>query len=544
MKTEVLTVERISLVKTIIHAQTLKGARKELAWQECLKKFNQAPECNFLKADWVGTWFEDEEESDDTEAEIALKTSQRSDVKLTKKSKRQHSKTIELLVKTLKSGKTEKVKGQLEGDYFRAFKRFLTWTPDLANLTDVILKDQNCLDPELYAYLGLKGEESFPSEEHVKSSMSLYSKGDQCGIGQPMNKYTQIARFRLGLLAVMQKDCATSQQVFGRLSKMGANDYSTRALYWNAYCARSESKREEFLASFDELFHSNPLGFHTLSVTHGDSLLLQNLSLPIDPIVKRRTLREGQFNIWIGLLEDLDTLGEYGVMNHLLAPIRKSPEYIATLEPGVRLYLATFAFRAADRISLFRVLDSVFRTQSEYVVDSTLKLFYPMTHFDEIIKNVKKVNPLLIAALIRQESAFQDAAKSRVGAMGLMQLMPATARLYDRKLKKGSLMIPEVNLRIGIHYFELLVDRYQGDVELALAAYNAGAEVVDRWQKRYPVKNRLLFLDLIPYAETRNYVTLIGRNYYWYSQIYSEALKANKDVAKTEPVQFRAMKSE
>jgi soluble lytic murein transglycosylase len=114
-----------------------------------------------------------------------------------------------------------------------------------------------------------------------------------------------------------------------------------------------------------------------------------------------------------------------------------------------------------------------------------------------------------------------------------------------RKVKRGDLLRPEVNIRLGIQYFEQLVSRYNGDVELALAAYNAGAEVVDRWQKRYPTRSRLLFLDLIPYAETRNYVTLIGRNYYWYSKLYAEELKkGSSGLAGSEAVEFRGLKSE
>ena len=157
---------------------------------------------------------------------------------------------------------------------------------------------------------------------------------------------------------------------------------------------------------------------------------------------------------------------------------------------------------------------------------------------------MKHVNPLLIAALIRQESAFQDNARSRVGALGLMQLMPATARLLDHTVRKKQLMDPDTNVRVGVKYFEALVDRYNGDVEYALAAYNAGAVVVDKWQKRYEVKNRLLFLDLIPFAETRNYVTLIGRNYYWYTKIYAEQLKQAGGIAQSDQFEFRSLKSQ
>jgi soluble lytic murein transglycosylase len=126
--------------------------------------------------------------------------------------------------------------------------------------------------------------------------------------------------------------------------------------------------------------------------------------------------------------------------------------------------------------------------------------------------------------------------------MGLMQLMPGTARLMDRRVRKKDLIKPEVNIRLGVRYFQMLVDRFNGDVELALASYNAGSEVVDRWQRRYPTQNRLLFLDLMPYAETRNYVTLIGRNYYWYSKIYGDQISVT-ETNSPGGTEFRGLKA-
>jgi len=522
-----------------------RNGRGEGAYETCSERFDSAPECNVLKPGWADTFFEDELELDDGDSEIALKSSQRnSSVKLSKSFRRKHSKVIDQVYRSLSEGKIEKVEGQIEGDYYRALKRIEAWTPELESLSKRLIKDDACADPEIYVYLGLKGEEFFPDDDKMERVLDLYDRADQCYLENSTNKYVQLARFRLGLLSVVKKDCKQAQTVFNRLAKMGVNDYSTRAHYWSAYCARAGSKKEEFLASFDELFRMNPLGFHTLSINHGDSILVDNLSKPIDPIVKTRASIEGSFNMWIRMLEDYDQLGNPAMVRRLLTPVRKNPEYLLKLEPGVRLYLSTFAFRSKDTFSLFRMLDSVFRTQSEYVVDSTLKLFYPLKFVESIVDGAKRVNPLLVAALIRQESAFQENARSRVGAMGLMQLMPATARLMDRSVKRSQLLKPEVNIRLGIRYFEVLVDRYEGDVELALAAYNAGAEVVDRWQKRYPTKNRLLFLDLMPYAETRNYVTLIGRNYYWYSKIYGEELKAASGAVEAARSEFRGLKSE
>jgi len=523
----------------------------DATYTNCLSKFDQAPECIFVKPDWNQNWFLDETtESDEVKGgkeadkeELALKLIERKKTKHAKVRKSKYSKKV---AQNLRKGITTRLADQQEGDYYRALKTFSKWSPELAAIATKLTSDDSCGEVELYNYLGMKSEEFFPDEVLLKTAISLYKKADDCALKETKtlsSRYVQNSRFRLGLLLVMENNCTEAQKVFNRLSKMGANDFSTRALYWSAYCSKEGSKQEEYLATFDQLSKMNPLGFHTLKMSSGTSLLLGNLNQPIDPILKMRTAADEQYNTWIQAIEDLDAAKNTKGVSKLLSPVRLRPEYLGTVEPGVLLYLSTFAYRAHDAISLFRILDSVFRTQSEYVVDSTLKLFYPLKYLQSISQKVKRVNPFLITALIRQESAFQEEAHSRVGAVGLMQLMPKTARLMDRSMTRKKLYTPEANLKVGIRYFEGLVDRFQGDVELALAAYNAGPEAVDRWKVRYPMTNRLLFLDLIPFAETRNYVTLIGRNYYWYSKIYANDAKSIVENTMLLPVDFRSLNS-
>ncbi|HEX8906662.1 MAG TPA: transglycosylase SLT domain-containing protein [Longimicrobiaceae bacterium] len=86
--------------------------------------------------------------------------------------------------------------------------------------------------------------------------------------------------------------------------------------------------------------------------------------------------------------------------------------------------------------------------------------------------------------LVRTESGFKNTATSPVGAIGLTQLMPATARLFQRGITRTQLRDPEVNLRIGFRYLRELIDKYDGDTELALTAYNRGPGTVDRVLKR------------------------------------------------------------
>jgi soluble lytic murein transglycosylase-like protein len=105
------------------------------------------------------------------------------------------------------------------------------------------------------------------------------------------------------------------------------------------------------------------------------------------------------------------------------------------------------------------------------------------------------VRPDLVRAVIQVESAFNPAAVSPKGAMGLMQLMPATARSFG----VGNPFDPQQNVRAGVAYLRQLLDRYDNDETLALAAYNAGPGAVDRYNQTVP-----------PYRETRNYVARIS----------------------------------
>jgi hypothetical protein len=118
------------------------------------------------------------------------------------------------------------------------------------------------------------------------------------------------------------------------------------------------------------------------------------------------------------------------------------------------------------------------------------------TPYGEIIARASEahgVNPLLVHALIQVESNYKPRARSHKGAMGLMQLMPSTAREY----KVRNPYDPKANIEAGIKHLKSLIDRFGGGLELALAAYNAGPAAVQK------------FKGIPPYRETRNYVSRI-----------------------------------
>ncbi|HEX6640756.1 MAG TPA: lytic transglycosylase domain-containing protein, partial [Thermoanaerobaculia bacterium] len=135
------------------------------------------------------------------------------------------------------------------------------------------------------------------------------------------------------------------------------------------------------------------------------------------------------------------------------------------------------------------------------------------------------LDPNLVRALILQESYYNTEAKSRVGATGLMQLMPPTAKDHASRLHipfaASRLDNPDVNIRLGTFHLKMLVDMFGGNVYLAVASYNAGQGNVMKWRRAAPKKPIDEFLESIPFQETRNYVKRVTMLRSSYSRLTS-----------------------
>ena len=139
------------------------------------------------------------------------------------------------------------------------------------------------------------------------------------------------------------------------------------------------------------------------------------------------------------------------------------------------------------------------------------------------------VNTSFILAIAKQESEFFINAKSRSGALGLVQVMPNTAKITAKNIgvkydKKKLLNDTEYNLLIGSNYLSSLINYYKGSIVLAIAGYNAGPTNVNKWIKIYgdPRDKSINFIDWIesiPFKETRNYVQRVIENYVVYQKV-------------------------
>ena len=156
---------------------------------------------------------------------------------------------------------------------------------------------------------------------------------------------------------------------------------------------------------------------------------------------------------------------------------------------------------------------------------------FPMPFNSQLQNNAKK-NNIDVAwafAIVRRESSFMPDAASHAGALGLMQVMPGTARyLAKKKVNRNTLFNPNRNVELGTQYMRYLMDKMDNNPILATASYNAGWRRVKQWQ---PEKDNMpldLWIETIPYKETRNYVKAVLA----YQQIYSQHLGSSENLFK------------
>ena len=174
------------------------------------------------------------------------------------------------------------------------------------------------------------------------------------------------------------------------------------------------------------------------------------------------------------------------------------------------------------------------------------KYNYPIISTPSKVSNRKIPESALILSIIRQESEFDISANSRVGAQGLMQLMPYTAKTVSKQAKLGYsksklTKSPEYNINLGSFYIAGLILEYDGSYPFAIAAYNAGPKRVKYWKKlnKNPQKNQIDYVDwieLIKFKETRNYVQRVLENFNVYRYILSQKPIYLKDFFKDEPL--------
>ncbi len=211
---------------------------------------------------------------------------------------------------------------------------------------------------------------------------------------------------------------------------------------------------------------------------------------------------------------------ELRALERVLPPTHATRYFVANLLVDNQEHLA-----ALQRLN--RIVGELTPLQRRGLTRDFWALLYPKRFPEPVARQAAAhgLSPYFIFSLIRQESVFNPRAVSGVGARGLMQLMPATARRVARqtglkRLRLRQLFDPQTNITLGTHYMATQLRHFNDNPVFALAAYNAGPHRVKKWRQRWPGLPMDEFIEHIPFKETRLYVKLILRNLFVYESLY------------------------
>jgi soluble lytic murein transglycosylase len=189
-----------------------------------------------------------------------------------------------------------------------------------------------------------------------------------------------------------------------------------------------------------------------------------------------------------------------------------------------RLYQSTGAITQCVRAGR-RILARLPKEAKGHLPLPARTLLFPKPWAEVVKAEAQKWNldPSFTYAVIRQESVFDPEVVSPAGAIGLMQIMPATGKTIARELGEPfsieTLYTPEANIRYGTYYLHKLLKEFNNSHEFTLAGYNGGPPKAKEWQDRGKDKDPDLMVEGIVFSETRNYVKKVMANFWTYSQI-------------------------
>ena len=336
-------------------------------------------------------------------------------------------------------------------------------------------------------------------------------------------------------------------QAYAKIKELGIigrfDELSTKLKFWTAYVLEKSGKTKVSNYLFKKLVKENPFSFYSIyalklnpeirEVKQEYNQILDKgikKSLPHPKHISRKMLYTLQrLKAFAKADEDRMIRLEVKSLEKLKAyQIYSGPpkaDHRKEAVGAMRLVSAKILANEKSYLNSWSILYKSFNRDVLQASQETLGILFPKPFLRKIRKYRKGIDPIIFLSLVRQESAFNPRARSHVGARGLMQLMPRTARTIRRRVSKRKLYNPSVNIQIGTKYFKYLYRKYDRNLVHVLAAYNAGETRVKRW-KRERFNNRSLLHDIesIPFHETRNYVKYIFRNIFFYKLLQTNEL--------------------
>ncbi len=291
------------------------------------------------------------------------------------------------------------------------------------------------------------------------------------------------------------------------------------ASYWAAHAAQAAGDTTGNGELLARLAAENPLSYyaHIAAEVHGSFITFPVEQTPGPPLPPPEWLASELETL--AALDEAD-LGEgaEAFLTDLKAAVRGSTELMLALARSLNE-----SGRTIDGIRVGLEL----RDRGVEWSRTLLKVVYPFPYRAMVTARAEELglDPYLVAGLVRQESAWAPSIGSSAGAIGLMQIMPATGRQLARAsglrgYTTESLKTAEVNVHLGTRYLAEMLERYDNDIPLVLSAYNAGPTRANRWRRFPEAEDPHRFTERIPFVETRGYVKNVVRNRALYRWLY------------------------
>lgn len=332
----------------------------------------------------------------------------------------------------------------------------------------------------------------------------------------PASPLAPEARWRAGWVRYLAGDFVLAERSFRQLAADSKGNVRAAAEYWRARALERLGHTVDAEARFANLAEAHPDSYYaSLAETRLGKPSLYSQPPPAQPQVPFPA----------------SLAGAHGERARLLAglgfPRFARVELDAVAASGIRGPELLDAYHAIGAPGAAIRLARAMQPESPEGLQSYL---YPLGYWDTVrtAASAENVDPLLVVALIRQESLFEPEAVSVANAHGLMQLLPATAAQLSGgpPPTRDALHDPTTNVRLGVTFLRRLLDRYDGSLMKTLAAYNAGQDAVAKWERRYAGRDEAEFVELISFRETRDYVKTVLGNYRLYQRLYAPSPSA------------------
>ncbi len=332
----------------------------------------------------------------------------------------------------------------------------------------------------------------------------------------PRNKYAEDGAWNLGWIYYRKGQYREAHGTFSAFTNSDSSFNSSNAKYWKARTLEKQGKHDEAHVQYRELAGSTTPTYHTYLAQKksGYTPTFTNINPETIVLDPKATAKRNKAQMLINL----------GMPEEAQLEIVAMEDEANTKEELVIVSL--LYSEVDDYYQSIRVAQGLGLPQAN-------RLSYPKGFQEFVVPYSKKygVDELLVYSIIREESRFQKDVVSPADAVGLMQLIPPTARTVAKQIgingfSTAMLTIPRINIEMGIFYFKQVLDKFQGDVELALASYNAGPHRAADWKTRFYGLEKDEFIEEVPFRETRNYIRRILRSYGAYKAIYGDSAQA------------------